>query len=105
MLHIDAVVILVWIARWRIKRVMIDTGSSTHFLFNHYYEQIKYKLEPRLKSYDCDLYGFNGKPVKSRGIIKLPVDLGDGANYVTCDIEFLVVDFLSPYNAILGKTS
>ena len=43
--------------------------------------------------------------MKPRGIIKFPVELGDGDNYVSQDIEFLVVDCWSPYNAILGKTT
>ena len=43
--------------------------------------------------------------MRPRGIIKLPIELGDGENYITRDIEFLVVDCWSPYNAILGKTS
>ena len=38
-----------------------------------------------------ELYGF-GKSVRLRGVIKLSLLLGDGDNYVTCNIEFLVVD-------------
>ena len=90
--HTDALVILARVARWKIKRIMVDTGSSADILFNHYYEKIKHKLEPRLRSYDHDLYGFDGKLVKLRGIIKLFVELGDGENYITRDIEFLMVD-------------
>ena len=43
--------------------------------------------------------------MKPRGIIKLPIDLGNGDNYLTCDVEFLVVDCWSPYSAIFGRTS
>ena len=43
--------------------------------------------------------------MKSRGIIKLPIELGDCDNYITQDIEFLVVDCWSPYNAIFGRTT
>ena len=82
-------VILARVAKWRI---MVDTGSSADILFNHCYEKIKHKLEPRLRPYDHDLYGFDGKPVKPREIIKLPVELGDEDNYITREIEFLVVD-------------
>jgi len=90
--YTDALVILARVARWKIKRVMVDTGSSADILFNHCYEKIKHQLESRIKPYDHDLYGFDGKPVRPRGIIKLPVELGDEENYITRDIEFLVVD-------------
>ena len=101
----DALVILARVAKWKIKTIMVDTSSRSYILFNHCYEKIKYKLEPRLRPYDHDLYGFDGKPVRPRGIIKLPVELSDGDNYITRDIEFLVVDCWSPYNAIFCKTT
>ena len=103
--HTDALVILARVAKWKIKRIMVDTGNSVDILFNHCYKKIKHKLEPRLRSYDHDLYGFDSKPVKPRGLIKLPVELGDGDNYITRDIEFLVVDYWSPYNAIFSRTT
>ena len=83
--HTDALVILARVTKWKIKRIMVDKGSSADILFNHCYEKIKHKLEPRLRPYDQDLYGFDGKPVKPRGIIKLPVELGDGDNYISRD--------------------
>ena len=33
------------------------------------------------------------------------MELGDGDNYITREIEFLVVDCWSPYNAIFGRTT
>ena len=62
-------------------------------------------LKTGLKPYDHDLFGFDGRLVKSRGFIKLPLQLGDGDSYVTNDVEFVVVDCFSPYNAILGKNT
>ena len=44
--------------------------------------------------------------MKLRGIIKLPLELGNGGlRYATRESEFLVVDVESPYNAILGGNS
>ena len=72
-------------------------------LFNHCYEQIKHTIHTQLKPYYHDLYGFDGRPIKLRGIIKLPLELGDeGLKYATKEVEFLMVDNESPYNAILG---
>ena len=105
-LHNDALIVLTRIANWRVRRVMVDTGASADILFNHCYEQIKHTIQTRLRSYDHDLYGFDGRPLKPRGIIKLPLELGDGGlRYVVREIEFVVVDVESPYNAILGWNS
>ena len=79
---------------------MIDT--STDILFNACYEQIQATLKQNLKPYDHELFGFDDRPVRPRGVIKLPLQLGDGDNYVTKNIEFVVVDCFSPYNVILG---
>ena len=44
--------------------------------------------------------------MKPRGIIKLPLELGDKAfRYAVREVEFLMVDVESPYNAILGWNS
>ena len=84
---------------------MVDTGASADILFNHCYEQIKHIVQTRLRPYDHDLYGFDDRPVKPRRIIKLPLELGDGGfRYAMREVEFLVVDVESPYNATLGGT-
>ena len=103
--HQDALVILARIAGWKIERVMIDTGSSADILFNSCYEQIRATLTPNLKPYDYELFGFDGRPVRPRGVIKLPLQLGDGDNYITKDVEFFVVDCFSPYNVILDRNT
>lgn len=60
-------------------------------------------LEPKLRPHDHDLYAFDGKLVKPRGIIKLPLELGDRDNFMKQDTEFFVVDYWSPYNAITTR--
>ena len=66
---------------------------------------MKFVLKTGLKPYDHDLFGFDGRSVKLRGIIKLPLQLGDGDNYVTKDVEFVVVDCFSLYNVILDRNT
>ena len=84
---------------------MIDTGSSADILFNSCFEQIRTTLAQKLKPYDHELFGFDGRPIRPHGVIKLPLQLGDGDNYVTKDVEFVVVDCFSPYNVILGRNT
>ena len=83
--------------------MMVDTGSSVDVLFNRAYEKMASKLPKKLRPYDHDLFGFNGQSVKVRGIISLPVELGDGKHTATHELDFLVVDSDSPYTAILGR--
>ena len=104
-LHQDALVILARILGWKIERVMVDIGGSVDILFNDCYEKMRSALKTGLKPYDHDLFGFDGRLVKPRGVIKLPLQLGDGENFVTKDVEFVVVDCFSPYNAILGRNT
>ena len=49
---------------------------------------------------DLPIYGFSGQPVWPLGIVTLPVRLGP----VGKDVDFVIVDYDAPYNAILGRT-
>lgn len=53
----------------------------------------------RLTPPDVPLVGFSGSPVYPLGKITLPVSTGS----VTLNLEFVVVDVPSPYNAILRR--
>ena len=84
---------------------MIDTRSGVDILFNAYYEQVRATLCQKLKPYDHELFGFDGRPIWPRAVVKLFLQLGDGDNYVTKDVEFIVFDCFSPYNVILGRNT
>ena len=49
------------------------------------------------------LVGFGGMKVQLVGIVTLPVVVGAYPQQVTKDVNFLVVDCLSSYNAIIGR--
>ena len=52
-----------------------------------------------LDRYDSPLMGFDGRMVVPRGMIKLPVQVGD----VEIRVNFIVVEAFSPYTAILAR--
>ena len=56
---------------------MIDMGSSVDILYNHAYERMKHKLKAKLYPYDHDVYSYGNHLVKARGIITLPIKLGE----------------------------
>ena len=51
---------------------------------------------------NAPLLGFGGTRVFPLGAVTLSVMVGDYPQQITKDITFLVVNYLSAYNAILG---
>ena len=52
-----------------------------------------------LDRYDSPLIGFDGKMVVPRGMIRLPIQVGD----MEVQVNFIVVEAFSPYKAILAR--
>ena len=57
----------------------------------------------RLILTNASIIGFGGTKVYPVGAVTLPVMVGDYPQQITKDVTFLVVDYLSVYNAILGR--
>ena len=57
----------------------------------------------QLHSVNSPLVGFGGSKVQLVGTITLPMVVGAYPQQVTKDVNFLIVDCLSPYNAIIGR--
>ncbi|XP_058202884.1 uncharacterized protein LOC131317343 [Rhododendron vialii] len=102
--HDDPLVITIVVANYLTRRVLIDSGSSADILYLHAYDQLKIGRE-RLRPMTSPLVGFVGTPTYSTSQIALPVTMGEEGRQITCMIDFIVVDFPSAYNAILGRTS
>ena len=56
----------------------------------------------RLVPTNAPLVGFGGTRVFPLGAVTLSVTVGDDPQQITRDVTFLVVDFSSAYNGILG---
>ncbi|KAJ3686609.1 hypothetical protein LUZ61_015773 [Rhynchospora tenuis] len=102
--HDDAIVLMLRVNRVRVRRILVDTGSSADVL---YYEVLKkmrlekYPLHPMITS----LVGFTGDKLKPMGTIDLDVVYGESPRTAVATIRFIVVDTPSAYNAILGRTA
>ena len=57
----------------------------------------------RLVPINAPLVGFGGTRVHLLGAVTLSVTIGDYPQQITRDVTFLVVDYSSAYNAILGR--
>ena len=86
------------ISGYDVKRVMVDQGSAVEIMYPDLYKWLGLKPED-LTVYSSPLVSFEGKMVVPKGQIKLPVQVGTDV----VKVDFIVVDALSPYTAIMGR--
>ena len=79
------------------RRILVDLGSSTDLLQASVINHMGLELSG-LENLGKILSRFNGAATTSLGDIVLPVQAGP----VTLNVQFSVVEDLSPFNAILG---
>ena len=80
------------------KRVLVDQGSRAEIMYPDLYWGLNLRPED-LDRYDSPLMGFNGKMVVLRGMIKLPIQVGD----VEVHVNFIEIEAFSPCTLILGR--
>jgi hypothetical protein len=100
--HDDALVVTINIAGFTTRRVMIDNGSSADILYLPAYQQMKFDKD-KLQPMEAPLIGFTGDKVCPIGIITLPITVGTYPKTISKTVDFLVVNCLSAYNAIIGR--
>ncbi|XP_072073807.1 uncharacterized protein [Arachis hypogaea] len=98
----DLVVISIQTGNLLVRKVLLDPGSSADVLF--YSTFLKMNLSEKLiQSSSGELVGFSGERVPIKGYIWLKMTMGDDPLSRTLDIQYLIVDCISPYNIILGR--
>ncbi|KAL5556087.1 hypothetical protein UlMin_038323 [Ulmus minor] len=100
--HTDAIVVTLRIAGRKVFWILVDNGSSADILFKSTFNRMNLvgvKIEPTTSS----LSGFTGDSISSEGILNLPVELGSSPYQHIQAVDFVLVDFPSPYNAIIGR--
>ncbi|XP_075674857.1 uncharacterized protein LOC142644057 [Castanea sativa] len=96
--HDDALVVIIRIGGYDVKRVLVDDGSGEKIMYPDLFNGLNLKVED-LEKYDSPLVGFNGKPVIPQGMIRLPVQVEDEK----VQVNFIVVKAYSSYTAILTR--
>jgi hypothetical protein len=81
---------------------MVDNGSSADILYLPAYQQIRLDKD-KLRPMDALLVGFTGDKVYPIGIVTLPITVGTHPKTVSKTVDFLVVNYPSAYNAIIGR--
>nr|CAN67790.1 hypothetical protein VITISV_041882 [Vitis vinifera] len=82
-----------------VRRILVDPSSSTDLLQVSVIKQMGFSPS-NMEKPGWILSGFNGASTTSLGNIVLPVQ----ADPVTLNVQFSIVEDLSPFNAILGST-
>ena len=100
--HDDAIVITLLIADYTTRRVLVDNGSSTDILYYPAFQQMRLGRD-QLHPVCSPLIGFGGMKVQLVGTIALPVVVRSYPQQITREVNFLVVDYSSSYNAIIGR--
>ena len=100
--HNDPLVVTLTIADFTVKRVLIDTGSSSDIMFASAFDQLGISRD-RLRPVTTPLVGFNGSSTQPLGMIELPVLMGTHPQQASVITRFVVVEAPSAYNVILGR--
>ncbi|XP_072064298.1 uncharacterized protein [Arachis hypogaea] len=100
----DPVVISIQAGDLLVRKVLLDPGSSADVLFYSTFQKMKLSIKT-IQPSSGELVGLSGERVSILGSVWLQTTIGDHPLCRTKDILFLVVDFPSPYNIILGRPS
>ena len=95
--HEDSLVLILGVGGFEVRSVLVDLGNSADLLQMSAYKQMNY-LPSALENLERLLSGFNGATTTSLGDVVLPIQ----ASPITLNVQFSMVDDLSPYNAIMG---
>ena len=102
--HDDAIVLSLKINAHRVKRILIDTGSSADILYLPAFKLMGYDIK-NLRKIQTPLIGFTGDSLQPEGLIQMRVEFGTASRVTSVMTDFLVVDAPSAYNAILGRST
>ena len=100
--HDDPFLITAQVDQYTLSRVLIDNGSAVNVIFNQAYTQLGRKNGKLLQDND-PLLSFSGDITQPLGSDYMRLILGTNTKCAEIHTEFIVVDCLSSYNAILGR--
>ena len=100
--HDNAFVVSIRVGDYNVHRVLVVNGSSADILYYPAFQQMGID-RVRLIPTNALLNGFGGTRVFLLGVVTLSVKAGDYPQQITRDVTFLVVDYSSAYNGILGR--
>ncbi|KAL0347948.1 UNVERIFIED_CONTAM: hypothetical protein Sangu_1022600 [Sesamum angustifolium] len=95
----DALVISATLAKFLVKKVLVDIGSSADIILYDAYVQLGID-NAQLRKVNTPLTDFSGEMIEQLGEVMLPLSLGSLPKRSTKMVKFLVVKAPSAYNII-----
>ncbi|MCI12146.1 hypothetical protein A2U01_0033249, partial [Trifolium medium] len=92
-------------ANFDVHRILVDQGSSCDVMYSGLFKTLQLTEKNLVPYVGADLQGFNGSTTKPWGYVDLIVTFGEEKAMKSVKIRFLVVDFPSLYNCIVGRTT
>ncbi|XP_072064060.1 uncharacterized protein [Arachis hypogaea] len=102
--HDDLVVIIMILANANLHRTLVDQRSSADILFKPTFDKLGLE-EKELKSYPDTFFGLGDTSIRPLGFSSLYTTFGKGLKSKTLNIDNIVVDIASSYNALIGRTT
>jgi hypothetical protein len=96
--HSNALVVTMQIGNFEVKRILIDPVSSAEIMYDSLFKGLGLEHKDLDRKVD-PLYRFSEESVMPVGRVTIKVHAGT----VSSPTEFWVLNFYSPYNAILGR--
>ncbi|XLU71123.1 hypothetical protein S245_030176, partial [Arachis hypogaea] len=99
----DPMVITIILANTNLHRTLVNQGSSAEILFKTAFKKLGLE-EKELKAYTNSLFRLGDTPIQPLGYISLHTTFGKGNRSRTLNIDYIVVDVGTAYNALIGRT-
>ncbi|XP_061375710.1 uncharacterized protein LOC133317846 [Gastrolobium bilobum] len=100
--HVDGLVIAGTLANCRVRKIFVDVGSYADIILWDTLKKMNLDEED-FKPFKMTLIAFNGEHTSPKGYIDLILTLGTKAAFRSERVRFIVADFPSEYNIILGR--
>ncbi|KAM2493300.1 hypothetical protein PS1_044716 [Malus domestica] len=101
--HNDPLIMEAHIANFEVRRILVDIRASVNIMFAEAFRALnvaKHLLDRSISP----LISFSGDIIQPLGSIHLPFTIGKCPYTATITTNFLVVDWPTAYNVILGRT-
>ncbi|XP_061362247.1 uncharacterized protein LOC133306000 [Gastrolobium bilobum] len=100
--HVDGLVITGMLVNCRVKRIFVDNDSCADIILWKAFKKMNLDEED-LKPCKTTLIAFNEQNTSPKGYIDVKLTLGSKEAFKIERVRFIVADFLSEYNMIMGR--
>ena len=87
-----------------VHRILVDNGSSVDILYYQAFQKMGLKNN-NLRPSPNPVYDFTGDSVTPMGVVTLPMTVREYPKQSYVMVDFMVIDQLSTFNAVLGRPS